>query len=126
MSRWWLTFSAAVLGTLGITASFVPHELLDFLDSPPATAAVLSVQLLGAAWLALAMLDWVSRGTVIGGIYGRPLVVTNLTCFGISTIVVAKLVLQAPNATLALLLCAFALPAAGFGWYLFNPPVNNG
>jgi len=124
MSRWLLTFSAAVLGALGIAASFAPQELLGLLGAPPATAAVLSVQLLGAAWLALAMLDWMSRGSVIGGIYGRPLVVTNLTCFAISTIVVAKLLMQAPDATLAVLLCAFALPALGFGWCLFNPPVN--
>lgn len=125
MSRWLLTFSAAVLGALGIAASFAPQELLDYFGSPPATAAVLAVQLLGAAWLALAMLDWMSRGTTIGGIYGRPLVVTNLTCFAISTIVVAKLVLQAPDAMLAIMLCAFAVPAVGFGWALFNPPANN-
>lgn len=124
MSRWLFTFSAAVLAALGIAASFAPQELLGAFGAPPAAAAVLAVQLLGAAWLALAMLDWMSRGAVIGGIYGRPLVVANLTGFAISTIVVAKLVLQAPDATLAILLGVFALPAAGFGWSLFNPPAQ--
>lgn len=37
----------------------------------------LAGQLLAAAWLAVATLNWLSRSTVLGGIYGRAMVATN-------------------------------------------------
>jgi len=66
----------ALLSFLGAAVLlFAPDEVAEALHL---SGASLPFQLLGAAWLGLAMLNWMSRGVSIGGIYARPLVVTNL------------------------------------------------
>ncbi len=85
-----LLAAAALLGLDAVACLFAPVEILNALGlSQPAEAAVL-VQLLGAALLGFAMLNWASHGQTIGGIYGRPLVFANLAFFGIAAISLIK------------------------------------
>jgi len=70
--------SATLLLLGGLALVFAPDVLLPALvPGFPATGAWLG-QVLGAAWLGLAGLNWLSRSTLLGGIYGRPVVYTNL------------------------------------------------
>lgn len=85
--------SAVFLAVLGVGASFLPAELLQALGAPVSLGTVVLVQLGGAALLGFAMLNWMSRGSVLGGIYGRPLIVANLLHFGAGGIGVVKVLM---------------------------------
>lgn len=81
-----LVVAGALYGILGLAFTFAPAELLAVLGVPASPVATWLGQVLGAALAALAFLDWFLRFTQMGGIHGRPLLVTNLsflsiTCF---------------------------------------------
>jgi hypothetical protein len=73
--------SAAVLLAGGLALLFASDALLPILvPGFPVTGAWLG-QLLGAAWLGVAALNWLQRGARLGGIYGRPVVLANLVLY---------------------------------------------
>ena len=73
--------SAALLLCAGAALLFAADAVLPALSPGlPASAAWLG-QLLGAAWLGVAALNWLQRDALLGGIYGRPVVFTNLVLY---------------------------------------------
>jgi hypothetical protein len=87
-----MTSSAVFLAALGLGASFLPQELLARAGSPSDWLTITIVQLAGAAWVGLALMNWAARGTLIGGIYGRPIALGNFAHFAIGAIVLLKIV----------------------------------
>jgi hypothetical protein len=82
--------SAALLAAGGIALLFLPDSILPALAPGfPAHATWLG-QLVGAGWLAVAALNWLNKRTLIGGIYGRPLVLANLILYFIGTMVLLR------------------------------------
>ena len=77
--------SAAVLLVGGVAMLFAPDVLLPHLIPGFLTAGLWLGQLLGAAWLGLAALNWMHRSTRLGGIYGRPVVMANLVFYFVAT-----------------------------------------
>ena len=77
-----LTGSALTLGALGLALLFFPRELSGPLGF--AVTATLPLQLFAGGLLAMASLNWMGRGAIYGGIYGRPIVVSNFG-FGMIT-----------------------------------------
>lgn len=116
-----MTASAAFLATLGVSASFLPQELLARGGSPADWFATTIVQLAGAAWIGLALVNWAARGTLIGGIYGRPIALGNFAHFAIGAIVLLKIVPRghagAASIGVTVLYAGFA---AWFGYALFS------
>jgi hypothetical protein len=117
--------SAALLAVSGGALLFAPDVLLPalVLGFPP-TAAWLG-QLLGAAWLGVAALNWLNRATILGGIYGRPVVLANLALYLVSALSLLRVVADgaAPRAIWAALLPATAL-AALYGALLLRGPFD--
>lgn len=73
--------SALYLGLLGFAFLFASDELLPrLIPGFPAGSAWLG-QLLAAAWLGAAAVNWNGRANLLGGIYGRPQVTLNLMIF---------------------------------------------
>jgi hypothetical protein len=106
-----LVSSAVFLGVLAIFLLFAPAESLSFLFlGYGSLLPALPAQLLAAPLLGLSALNWLSRGSTVGGIYGRPLLITNLIHF-----LVGSLVLLRPMVVLRL--AAFA-PWVLFGLYV--------
>ena len=100
--------SAALLLVGGLALLFAPDVLLPrIVPGVPPTALWLG-QLLAAAWIGVATLNWSHRSAVLGGIYGRPVVFANAVLFLVSALGMVK-ALQAPNASGALWF--FAVPA---------------
>lgn len=86
-----LTASAIFLGAQGLVASFLPIEILGLMDARAHHRLESTlVQLLGAALLGFAMMNWMARGAPAGGIYGRPLVVGNLVHHMVAAIALLK------------------------------------
>jgi hypothetical protein len=72
-----LVFSAALYFLAGVAALFAPQELLSFGGAAAGALAVSLLQSVGAAFLGFGMLNWLSRYSLVGGIYGRPVVAAN-------------------------------------------------
>ncbi|MEJ8755857.1 hypothetical protein WG947_02515 [Pontibacter sp. H259] len=85
-----MSVSAIILGTLGLLLTFLPQEILAYIDSDAATLLPVILQLLGAAYLGFAMLNWMAKGNLIGGVYSRPVAIGNLAHFLISGLALLK------------------------------------
>ncbi|MGV3762941.1 hypothetical protein [Parapedobacter sp.] len=68
-----------ILAGLGFT--FLPEEIIRFFGAQANRFLLLIFQLLGATYMGLGMMSWVSRNSLVGGIYNRPLVLGNFLYF---------------------------------------------
>ena len=115
--------SAGLLLIGGLALLFAPDVILPRLvPTFPSTGAWLG-QLLGAAWLALAALDWTSRLALLGGIYGRAVVTSNAALYFISALVLVRVAIRHGAPPLVWLIIAPVVLLAGvYGWLLFRGP----
>jgi hypothetical protein len=115
--------SALVLLAGGVALLFASDAILPRLVPafPPAGAWL--GQLLAAAWLGVAALNWLSRSALLGGIYGRPVVACNAALYFVAATALLD-VAAAPGAAAALraLFAAAALLAAAYFWLLLRGP----
>lgn len=120
MGRAILTLSAAMLLLVGGTGLFAAREAASWLGASGSGPASLLVQVAASAMLGLAMLNWLSRGNRVGGIYARPLCLANLLFFASAALCVGKAVAarQAPESWLALV-AGFSALALAFAWLAF-------
>jgi hypothetical protein len=118
--------SALFLILIGLALLFAADELLPRLTPGfPRDASWLG-QLIAAAWLALGALNWLSRAALLGGIYGRPVVLANAALYFISAMVLLRAAGGA--GARSVWLWAFGavtfLGASVYGWLLFRGPVG--
>ena len=115
-----MTASAALLGALGLTASFLSHEMLAFMGATVETQSVLIIQVAGALYLGFAMLNWHTRGFVIGGIYARPLAIGNFMHFAVGAIPLGKVALATSSPVLGFIAIAYTVLGMSFAVLLFG------
>ena len=87
-----MTTSALFLGILGIALSFLPDEIADYLLVEPNLINILFLKLLSAMYLGFAILNWMARETLIGGIYNRPIAIGNFMHFVVGAITLLKVI----------------------------------
>ena len=92
-----MTSSSILLGLIGMGLTFIPDEIISILSIAPNPIATVSFQLLGALYLGFAMLNWMAKGSIIGGIYNKPLVIGNFMHFGVGALALVKIVSQIKN-----------------------------
>jgi hypothetical protein len=83
--------SCLFLGILGFILTFLPDETLSYLSISSNPISTLSLQLLGALYLGFAMLNWMAKGSLIGGIYNRPIAIGNMMHFGVGALALIKI-----------------------------------
>jgi len=108
----------------GLALLFAPDAVLPrLIPGYPPTALWLG-QLLGAAWLGVGALNWWSRATILGGIYGRPIVLVNLAIYFIGVLVMLGAARRAklPGAAWTAVGLAVVL-AVAYGWLLWRGPL---
>lgn len=114
-----MTISALCLATLGATLLFAPQEVGGSVlaDAPGPVIA----QLLGAALLGIAAMNWIARGSALGGIYGRAVIVGNQAHLMVALFVLVKGGLAAGAAGPAywMLTALYAIGAAFFVYLTF-------
>ena len=82
-------------------------------------------QLLAAALLGLAALDWLSRAALLGGIYGRPVVLANAAFYFIAAMALLRhAVGRDVPAALWVVAVPVALLAGVYGWLLLRGPAE--
>ena len=87
-----MTTSALFLGIIGILLSFLPNEIADYFNVESNLITILFLQIMSALYLGFAILNWMAKGTLIGGIYNRPVAIGNLMHFGVGAIALVKVV----------------------------------
>ena len=118
-----MVVSAAFLLLAGIVTAIFPDRVLATHGTAPDNATLLLIQMMGALYLGFAMLNWMARGVLIGGIYARPIALGNFLHFGMVAILLWKAAVQFEVVQLASSAVVFSVFAIGFGIVLFRPPI---
>ena len=117
--------SSIVTGLLGLTASFFPKEILNNVGLSPTETVILFVQVTGALYIGFALMNWMAKTVLIGGIYARPLAMGNFAHFMIAAIALAKAAIN--NSVLTYLwitAVVYSIFAIMFGIVLFTNPAK--
>jgi len=124
-TRLLMTASAVFTGLLGGAASFLPQEILTHFGAAPDDVSVLVLQFAGALYLGFAMLNWMARANLIGGIYSRPVAMGNFLHFTMGALVLVRAWVDG-DAGVAIPAAGgvYALFAVAFGAVLFTHPAS--
>lgn len=122
-----MTASAVILGIAGILLTFLPDVILRNLElnSDASGISLLLLQILGALYFGFAMLNWMARRNVIGGIYNKPIAVANFSHFFIAGMALIKAVFSQPQLPYLLWVAAvvYLIFAVCFGLIFYRHPV---
>lgn len=117
-----MSASSLFMAFLGLLASFLPQEILARLGAPADAALPLLVQIGGALYVGFAMVNWLAKGSLLGGIYNRPVAMGNLAHFGIGAIALVKGLLAGQTDPVLLVGCAaYSVFAVWFALVAFSP-----
>ena len=118
-----MTVSAVAMGIVGLAFTFAPDEMLVWCGGQVNEFALLLVQVAGALYFGFAMINWMVRDNLIGGIYTRPVVVGNLVHFVMVALVLfRKLVKGDGSELLTVALAVYVILAIWFGLVLLRHP----
>lgn len=117
-----MMLSAIFLAAIGIIFTFLPKEASDFIGISSEKSAQLILQILGALYFSFAMLNWMAKGAIIGGIYNKPIALANLTHFVIVALALLKAMSNAPLYFIVPLAVVYSVFAILFGIIFFKHP----
>ncbi len=111
-----MTISALYLGIIGICLSFLPKEIINYLNINSNVITTLFFQLLGALYLGFGILNWTLKGSRIGGIYNRPVLMGNFIHFLVGAIALIKIVtsIQAHSEIIIFLMIVYSTLSIAF------------
>ncbi len=119
-----MIISAIFLVVNGFVLSFFPNEISVLLTNTDNHFFILILQILGALYLGFSYINWMSKNSLIGGIYNKPLLIGNTLHFLTASMAMIKLVFKFEN-NLQLIIphtiiyCLFTL---FFGYVFFSDP----
>ncbi len=124
-TKWVMTAASLLLGVSGIVLTFAPDLIISSLGINPTHVSVLLGQIIGGLYFGFAMLNWMTKESLIGGIYNRPVAVANLTHFMIAGLALAKASISNTELPTLILIVsvAYVLLAILFGIILFRHPL---
>lgn len=119
--------SASFNGILGLAFTFLPEEVLAQFGEAISPLTTLALQVLGAFYLGLALMNYTAKKAVLGGIYNRPLQMGNTVYCSIAAITLLKYMagqsfIIAPAIVVVSL--TYVLLAVSFLKLLFTSPVK--
>ncbi|HMD83046.1 MAG TPA: hypothetical protein VKE92_17130 [Anaerolineales bacterium] len=116
-----MTTSSLVLGLAGILALFAPDVLLAMPGTPLTNSSSVLIQLMGALYFSMALMNWTAKDSTIGGIYARPVSVGNFAHFLTGTLLLIRYQLSNEfNLSILLPLVVYAIFASLFYWLVFR------
>lgn len=121
-----MIISAIFLAVNGFAFSFFPVEISVLLNSDDNHFFILTLQILGALYLGFSYVNWMSKNSLIGGIYNKPLLIGNILHFLTASMAMLKLVFKFENnfqliLSFTLIYCLFTLL---FGYVFFTSPFS--
>lgn len=121
-TKFLMTASSIVMGILGLAAIFLPKEILINLGQPQTELLTLFVQMTGALYFGFAIMNWMAKTVLIGGIYARPLCIGNFSHFVIAGLALLKATSINRSLPFGILTIVYLLFAILFGIVLFTNP----
>ena len=95
-SRLIMTLSAILMFIAGVVLIFSPHEIAQMLVPDAGGGITIVFQMLGALFFGFGMLNWMARGSIIGGIYSKPVSLANFSHYLIGALALIKALLRDP------------------------------
>ncbi len=89
--------SSLFLGILGVLLTFLTQEIAEIIHFKSGKISFLILQILGSAYLGFAILNWMTKNNLIGGIYSRPLLIGNLIHFLVSSFALFRMIEHSEN-----------------------------
>jgi hypothetical protein len=119
-----LTSSTIFLGLIGIGLTFLPEEILSSLSVKTNFIVIVFMQILGALMLGFAIMNWMSREALFGGIYNKPIVIGNFMHFAVGAMALIKIVFRAEQNVEIIIgfTIIYMLFALCFGYVFMNNP----
>lgn len=119
-----MMLSAIFLAAIGIVFTFLPYEAANFIGMSSEKTIQLILQILGALYFSFAMLNWMAKGAIIGGIYNKPIAIANFTHFVVGALTLVKTVLNNPTLPYFIWILAgvYSIFAILFGVIFFKHP----
>lgn len=116
------------LGIVGLGLTFLPQEIADFFESGTNLTSILILQILGGLYLGFGMMNWMSKNSLIGGIYNHPLIFGNFLHFFVSTFALLKVLGKYSDYQFIIILTItilYAIFALCFGYLLRTSPIKS-
>lgn len=122
-----MTVSSIILGATGVILTFAPDMVLRSLNIDANPTSILFGQVIGGLYFGYAMLNWMTKESLIGGIYNRPIAVANFTHFLIAGLAIAKKLISNPGLPTTLWTAGVVYAVLGliFIIILFRHPLNS-
>ena len=119
-----MTSSALFCGIIGILLLFLPNEIAEYLNVEPAIITILFLKILSALYLGFGILNWTVKGSLIGGIYNRPIALGNLLHFVVGSIELVKVIsnIQIHREIIIFLTALYIIFGVLFAYVLKNNP----
>jgi hypothetical protein len=118
-----MIISALLMAVCGVLFQFIPHQILHLFNADSNGVLPLFVQIMGAMYLGFAMMNWMAKTVLIGGIYARPLAMGNFLHFTIGALALLKFAFSAPNLLVIWVLASiYLIFAILFAVVLFTHP----
>lgn len=109
------------MALVGFMAAVFSQEILRYFGHPAEGFAVVLVKIVAGLYFGLAILNWMARGNMIGGIYSRPVGLANFAHFLAVAVVLVKQLPTTPNtAEFAVTAGLNAVFAGAFGFVVFG------
>ena len=121
-----MSSSSVFLATSGVILTFLPNEIISGMGITPNPISSLSFQLLGALYLGFAMLNWMAKGSLIGGIYNKPVAVGNFMHFGVGALALVKIISKIHDHSVIVIIITaiYAIFAILFAYVFTTNPVK--
>lgn len=116
-----MTVTSLVLALAGVVALFAPEAVLALAGAPAAELLTVLVQLLGALYFSLALMNWTAKDSAIGGIYARPVSLANFGHFFAGALLLIRYqVTAAFDLPVVVILVVYVSFAGVFYWLVFR------
>jgi len=119
-----MIISAIFLAVNGFGFTFFPNEIAGLLINDDNYIFILILQMLGALYLGFSILNWMSKASLIGGIYNKPILIGNLLHFFTASMALIKLAFKVET-NLQLIFSytiIYSLFTLFFGYVFFTNP----
>ncbi len=128
MQQKYLMIANSVLTTIiGLATLFFPAEILSNAGVSSNKLLLVFIQVFGACYIGFALMNWMAKTVLIGGIYAKPLAMGNFAHFMIAGISLLKAALNASlPGYLWILVAIYMLFAILFGVVAFTAPRKKG
>lgn len=118
-----MTASSFAMMAAGVALSFLPQEINEILTAQQSVGSPIVLQLTGALYFAWGMVNWTAKANLIGGIYGRPIAIGNLSHFVIGALALIKGYSSSSSPLLLTAMILYIIFASAFAYVFFTHPL---